>query len=59
LEPYFTQEFKDTVQLEERADTGAEEAAALREENAWKQIAKKRMKPSALDGGVTAVGLPK
>ena len=27
LEPYFTQEFKDTVQLEEKAESGAEEAA--------------------------------
>lgn len=58
MEPYFTQEFKDTVQLEEKADTGGEEAAALREENTWKQIAKKRIKPSA-DEEFTAVGLPK
>ncbi len=47
------------MELEEKADTGGEEAAALREENAWKQIAKKRMKPSALDEEATAVGVPK
>lgn len=54
LEPYLTQEFKDTLQVEENADTGGEDAAALKEEYAWKQIAKKRMKASALDEEATA-----
>lgn len=33
----------------EESNSGAEEAAALREENTWKQIAKKRLKTSSLD----------
>lgn len=59
LEPYFTQEFKNTLQVEEQADAGAEEATALKEENAWKQIAKKRMKASSFDEEVAAPLLPK
>lgn len=48
LEPYFTQEFKDTLEVEENANAIAEgdDAAARREENEWKQIAKKRIKSS-------------
>lgn len=49
LEPYLTQEFKDTLQVEENADNGGVDAAVLKEENAWKQIAKKRIKASVLD----------
>lgn len=48
LEPYFTPEFKETSRVEE-LNSGAEDAAALREENTWKQIAKKRLKTSSLD----------
>ncbi|CAM9854728.1 unnamed protein product [Scytosiphon promiscuus] len=46
LEPYLTQEFKDTLQVEENENAIAEgeDAAARREENEWKQIAKKRIK---------------
>lgn len=55
LEPYLTPEFKDALQVEESADTLGEDAAALKEEYAWKQIAKKRIKASALgDEGATA-----
>ncbi|CAM9448893.1 unnamed protein product [Ectocarpus sp. 6 AP-2014] len=48
LEPFFTPEFKETSRVEE-SESGEEEAAALREENTWKQIAKKRLKTSSLD----------
>ncbi|CBJ33718.1 PHflX, plastid HflX GTPase [Ectocarpus siliculosus] len=48
LEPFFTPEFKETSRVE-ASNSGAEEAAALREENTWKQIAKKRLKTSSLD----------
>ncbi|CAN0132583.1 unnamed protein product [Ectocarpus sp. 12 AP-2014] len=54
LEPYFTPEFKETSLVEE-SNSGVEEAAARREENTWKQIAKKRLKASSLDEGAPVV----
>lgn len=48
------------MEVEEKADVGADDAAALKEENAWKQIAKKRIKASAFDEEVAAAAvLPK
>lgn len=55
LEPYFTPEFRATMEGEERAEVGDEEAAARGVENTWKLIAKKRLKADAIDEQQVAV----